>query len=467
MNERDLQDVESPSGPVRPRWGGLGITFSWLVILATIVLVVFGAALLASDGPETGTPRIGVQQELMGQLVVGFSQVDPAYAKQNAAALEKGSPLDQVAYAILIAAIDGPDAGDQALPVIGAADDPLVEESVPLVRKAFAAMRDAAEESPTATSRLTEFDRESLVEELGWFGELASALSDPPALRRIQESALVTMAILFAFVGGMIVVGGLGFIGLVVLIVMMASGNRSWRVLPTTSHAVYAETFAIWLVGFSLAGLAAAAVAPEDFRFAAGFLVFLGSLIVLIWPVLRGVPWSQVRADIGLTRFSMLDIPCGFATYAMSLPFLGVGVMITLFLQLVVTAADVDVSPPSHPAQDAMSGASGMLLVQLFLVAVVAAPLVEEILFRGVLYAHLRGATRTWQRFFSIAFAAVVSAAVFAIIHPQGPIFAPVLAGLAVGFCVGREWRGSIYASIVAHAVNNAIVLSLSVLLMG
>ena len=108
-----------------------------------------------------------------------------------------------------------------------------------------------------------------------------------------------------------------------------------------------------------------------------------------------------------------------------------------------------------------------MLLVQLFLIAVVAAPLVEEILFRGVLYAHLRGATGAWRRFLSIAFAAVVSAAVFAIIHPQGPIFAPVLAGLAVGFCVGREWRGSIYASIVAHAVNNAIVLSLSMLLVG
>ena len=286
-------------------------------------------------------------------------------------------------------------------------------------------------------------------------------------MRRIQESALVTVAILFTFVGGMIVIGGLGFIGLVVLVVMVASGNLSWRVSPSTSHAVYAETFAIWLVGFSLAGLAAAAVAPEGFRFAAAFLVFLGSLIVLVWPVLRGVPWSQVRADIGLTRFSMLDIPCGFATYAMSLPFLGAGVIISFLLQLVVTEAGVDVAPPSHPAQDAMSGANGMLVVQLFLVAVVAAPLVEEILFRGVLYAHLRGATRTWQRFFSIAFAAVVSAAVFAIIHPQGPIFAPVLAGLAVGFCIGREWRGSIYASIVAHAVNNAIVMSLSVLLMG
>ena len=36
-------------------------------------------------------------------------------------------------------------------------------------------------------------------------------------------------------------------------------------------------------------------------------------------------------------------------------------------------------------------GAGGMQIVLLFLVAAVAAPIVEELMFRGVLYTHLRG----------------------------------------------------------------------------
>ena len=47
----------------------------------------------------------------------------------------------------------------------------------------------------------------------------------------------------------------------------------------------------------------------------------------------------------------------------------------------------------------------------------------------------------------------------------RGP--GPVLAGMATGFAIGREWRGSIYASIVAHAVNNAVVLGLNVFVIG
>jgi membrane protease YdiL (CAAX protease family) len=53
------------------------------------------------------------------------------------------------------------------------------------------------------------------------------------------------------------------------------------------------------------------------------------------------------------------------------------------------------------------------------------------------------------------------------LIHPQGVLFAPALGGLAVGFCLYREWRGSLIAPIVAHGINNAVTLTLGIALMS
>jgi membrane protease YdiL (CAAX protease family) len=103
--------------------------------------------------------------------------------------------------------------------------------------------------------------------------------------------------------------------------------------------------------------------------------------------------------------------------------------------------------------------------VQLFLLASVAAPIVEETFFRGVLLTHLRSATGRWNQWLSFGLAALVSSILFAAIHPQGLIFIPPLAGLAMGFCVGRAWQGSLIPSMVAHGVSNALVMSLNVIL--
>jgi len=41
-----------------------------------------------------------------------------------------------------------------------------------------------------------------------------------------------------------------------------------------------------------------------------------------------------------------------------------------------------------------------------------------------------------------------------------------VLGGLAVAFCISREWTGSINPAIVAHAINNAVMVGLNVVLL-
>jgi membrane protease YdiL (CAAX protease family) len=95
----------------------------------------------------------------------------------------------------------------------------------------------------------------------------------------------------------------------------------------------------------------------------------------------------------------------------------------------------------------------------------VAAPVVEEIAFRGLLYGHVRQETARWRRFLSIAFAMLFSATIFAAIHPQGVLAVPALAGVSLGFCITREWSGSVYPGMVAHGVHNGILLSLNMVL--
>ena len=89
-------------------------------------------------------------------------------------------------------------------------------------------------------------------------------------------------------------------------------------------------------------------------------------------------------------------------------------------------------------------------------------PIVEETMFRGVLYRHLRRSRpRRWPFFLSFLASAFVVSFVFAIIHPQGIVAVPLLMSLALGFCMMREWRCSLLSCMIAHGLNNALVISL------
>ena len=39
--------------------------------------------------------------------------------------------------------------------------------------------------------------------------------------------------------------------------------------------------------------------------------------------------------------------------------------------------------------------------------------------------------------------------------------------GLASGFVLGREWRGSLIASMIAHGTSNGIILMISLAILG
>jgi len=185
-----------------------------------------------------------------------------------------------------------------------------------------------------------------------------------------------------------------------------------------------------------------------------------------------------VRTDVGLTlgRMPLLEPFAGVACYIMSLPVLAVGLIIMLVLQAWQQSLsgggpspDDFNSPvsPGHPIVVYLARGGWGLRLQVLFVASIVAPIVEETMFRGVLYRHLRELSCWIDRIASVIFSALVSSFIFAVIHPQGLVAVPMLMSLAFGFVMAREWRGTLLPGMVAHGINNGVVLMLSILILG
>jgi len=109
-----------------------------------------------------------------------------------------------------------------------------------------------------------------------------------------------------------------------------------------------------------------------------------------------------------------------------------------------------------NPQLEAISGGQGFswpnFLLMLLLVGVIA-PIVEEVLFRGVLYGWLRARLPL--------FAAVgISAAVFAAAHVI-PVLLPALLVVGLVLALAYELSGSLWTSILLHALQNSLVVIL------
>lgn len=92
-------------------------------------------------------------------------------------------------------------------------------------------------------------------------------------------------------------------------------------------------------------------------------------------------------------------------------------------------------------------------LIGTCVLAIVVAPIAEEVFFRGFLYRILRSKLGLWS-------AVVVNGALFGAVHltSGGPLAVAIIAPLGMLLCLVYERSGSLYPSIALHALNNAIV---------
>ena len=216
------------------------------------------------------------------------------------------------------------------------------------------------------------------------------------------------------------------------------------------------------LVAILGSGSLGAYIGPE-FSMIISLMMMFVSLSALVWPMIRGVSSTRLLEDIGLGPVNIFkEIIPGFVPYAMGLPLLLVGLGLSAALGFVLNALFGEQPAASHPIQNLIGEGGWMTMVLIFLVACVGAPVTEEIMFRGVLYRYLRECSRTWALLLSVFFSMLVSSFIFAAVHPQGLIYIPVLGSLAVAFCIGREWRGSLVAPMIAHGLSNGVVLTMN-----
>ncbi len=471
---------------------------AWIgIVLACVVAVLMhqvpAPALTSVDGDDP----IGVVQ---ARYIVASGQwfkddreaLDKLY-EQSQRLLNVGSVGQRQRFVILAAELAGTEEARRILRELDAeladpprGDPPELTEAQADVQTLLHALYGADvrdDEHELAPVRLTDDQRELLVQHLEWFGRLA--LAPPEAEEQADRKAVlapawrVLLLLLVVVVLG-VLAGFAGFIGLVVTGVLTIVGKvRSGLVAGAGPHAIYAETFAIWMfVFFGLqvaAGFVATASGMQAHQLALAAAAFFVSLGVLLWPVLRGIPWRQVRTDIGWTlgRRPVLEPAFGVAGYAMTLPLLAVGLVFVIVFMMIQTALAGPVPTfapmggPAHPIITDLAQGHWWAKAQVLFMAVVAAPIVEETMFRGVLYRHLRDASARMGIVLSIALSTFINTFVFAVIHPQGWVAMPALMALACGFTLMREWRGTVVPSMIMHAINNAVVMTFFMLLIA
>jgi len=379
-------------------------------------------------------------------------------------------PMSRLASAMLLARAGEKDRALEQVKVASEAGSAAPSaELVDAVRAAVEAWPDPGDSAP---GRVSESQWEQLGAHMGWFATLACADLEghEDDRREISEDQgwlmISVMMAGFWFLGA----GVAGLILLVVLLCLAIAGRIRSAIAPMPQvGTVLGETFVVWMLALLGIRLLSAHFLegdePGTGQMWVSMALTFASLIALVWAMLRGLRWSEFAEAAGMRWKGGAFRLCwmGASSYVCALPCMGLGVMVGIALSTLLP--DRSFQDVSHPVQEMLPGASLGKVAALFAIACVAAPVVEEIAFRGLLFGHVRQGTSRWSKALSIAFAMLFSATIFAAIHPQGVLAVPALAGVSLGFCITREWSGSVYPGMLAHGVHNGALLSLNLLL--
>ncbi|MBL8762224.1 MAG: CPBP family intramembrane metalloprotease [Phycisphaerae bacterium] len=322
---------------------------------------------------------------------------------------------------------------------------------------------------------LSQEQKDGLVARHGFFGKVAltRGLADTdPARAPLLAGAGKLIAIVMVFVCVLVAALLAGLVLFIVAIVQARRGRlRPAFRAPAAGGSLYLETVALFLTCFLLlqVGLSLfVARAPKDAAWVTPVALASHWLLALV-PLyaMRGRTFADLRRDLGWTsgRGVLREVGAGVAGYLAGLPlFLGSAMLAVLVLfvyQMVVEQVSGQrPPPPTNPLAERLENFDGVTLVLFFTLATVWAPIVEEAIFRGTLFRHLRGTVGP-------VLAAMGSAFVFGIIHPVPVLLTIPLMTLGFNFAMMREWRGSLIAPMTAHCVHNATVLSLVISVMS
>jgi membrane protease YdiL (CAAX protease family) len=449
------------SAPYRQNsiWPGV---VAWLVILCCVGFVVYKNRQASEKLAEKEeNPTAAVQMKLLARTAMGVkalsartSTTKPAMGvDNNAQEMLKTAdeiaktPEEKLRAAIIAGELKGSAEALRRLRELDASDDSgALKEELAALDSIYTAGPDALDEA----------GKQRLIEREGYYARMALAYgisSDKEPRKSLEEGGIKTAL--------MLGIGGIGLVlflllalGLLITaIVLLATGKIRRAYAPDPgANTAFLEAFAIYLVLFMAYGwlLHRLDLDPLKWEWPALLIIPVG----MWWVKMRGAPPRAGPAGFGFVggRGPHIEIPLGIAGYLAGIPIVAGGFFITAWLIKHTHAS------PSHPIVHMLQGDAWHTL-QLYGLACVFAPLLEEAMFRGALFHHLR---RRWNWLFSAAIVALI----FAIIHPQGWTLVPTLGAIAIVLAALREWRGSLLASITAHATSNFIVLTIALLVL-
>ncbi len=153
-----------------------------------------------------------------------------------------------------------------------------------------------------------------------------------------------------------------------------------------------------------------------------------------------------LERDVSFTR----EVFFGITGFVVIFPI----ALITLLITIQLTDAADNGAQFAHPIANQIADYP----LRAFILAVIIAPITEEIIFRSFIYGYLR--TRL-----PIGIAGMITGAIFAVLHPQGYVALPYLFVLGTGLCILREMRPGVLAPIVTHMCVNALAIGSAFLL--
>lgn len=176
------------------------------------------------------------------------------------------------------------------------------------------------------------------------------------------------------------------------------------------------------------------------------------SFLILLWPRISWAKETDITKAINLktTDNFIKEAALGMISYAT--------LIIPLFLFMIIYGIilqnlGIEQSSGAHPIVPILLAKSNpKTFWMIAFLAIVLAPITEEIMFRGAFYGYLRSFL---GKFASI----VISSLVFASIHPQGLVGIIPLAIIGAALAFIREWRGNLIAPMFCHACVNGITL--------
>lgn len=367
----------------------------------------------------------------------------------------------------------------------GKADAPAAKSPVPL--------------TPTVLAGVDPEAKKGFVDRHGWFADLALTRGDNKApVREKAASDGMLMVVLLMLVGGVVSLAGLaGLVLLIIAAVLVFGGTFRTRFarprpemewpngernqesgsaglaggfppnpesrIPSAgpSSSVWLETVAVFLGGFlalKLVSAAAAAAFPgASWTLWVALLGQWALVSAIFWPVARGMSFERWRGEIGWHkgRGVLVEMGCGVLGYLACLPvYFGMAMVVVLVSYLIAHLTGGEpVSPADNKVLDLVEGGGVLALICVYLLATVWAPVVEESIFRGAMFRHLR-------RRVPLVLAALGSCMVFAILHGYVIAGLFMVGTLGFWFALMREWRGSLIAPATAHMIHNGVVLA-------